>query len=112
VYVPTPNLAVSDIRVFGNGYGKAPKSPAGLKALRQQDARNANITWKPVPGAVGYNILWGIGKDKLYQTYQVWAQEGNTLELRALTLGQDYYFAIEAFNENGVSAVSKAVYVK
>jgi hypothetical protein len=112
VYVPTPNLAVSDIRVFGNGYGKAPKSPAGLKALRQQDARNANITWKPVPGAVGYNILWGIGKDKLYQTYQVWAEEGNTLELRALTLGQDYYFAIEAFNENGVSAVSKAVYVK
>jgi hypothetical protein len=112
VYVPTPNLAVSDIRVFGNGYGKAPKSPAGLKALRQQDARNANITWKPVPGAVGYNILWGIGKDKLYQTYQVWAQEGNTLELRALTLGQDYYFAIEAFNENGVSAASKAVYVK
>jgi hypothetical protein len=112
VYVPTPNLAVSDIRVFGNGYGKAPKSPAGLKALRQQDARNANITWKQVPGAIGYNILWGIGKDKLYQTYQVWAEEGNTLELRALTLGQDYYFAIEAFNENGVSAVSKAVYVK
>jgi hypothetical protein len=112
VYVPTPNLAVSDIRIFGNGYGKAPKTPVALKAIRQTDTRNATITWKPVPGAVGYNILWGIGKSKLYQTYQVWAHEGNTLELRALTVGQDYYFAIEAFNENGVSAVSKVVYVK
>jgi hypothetical protein len=112
VYVPTPNLAVSDIRIFGNGYGKAPKTPVALKAIRQTDTRNATITWKPVAGAVGYNILWGIGKDKLYQTYQVWAQEGNTLELRALTVGQDYYFAIEAFNENGVSAVSEVVYVK
>jgi hypothetical protein len=112
MYVPTPNLAISDIRVFGHGFGKVPKMPAGLKALRQEDTRNATINWKPVAGAVGYNILWGIGKNKLYQTYQVWAEEGNTLELRALTVGQDYYFAIEAFNENGVSKMSEVVYVK
>jgi hypothetical protein len=52
---------------------------------------------------VGYNILWGIRDDKLYQTYQVWADQRPALELRALTLGQSYSFAIEAFNGTGVS---------
>lgn len=56
MYVGSPNLAISDIRVFGNG-------------------------------------------DKLYQTHQVWADSGETLELRALTVGQDYFVAIEAFDE-------------
>jgi len=33
----------------------------------------------------------------------------DTFELRALNVGVPYYFAIEAFNENGVSALSKVV---
>jgi hypothetical protein len=61
---------------------------------------------------LGYNILWGIASDKLYQTYQVFADAGSNLELRALTVGQDYYFAIEAFNENGVSKMSEVVYIE
>ena len=108
-YVPTPNLAVSDIRIFGNGDGKAPATPANLKAQRHTDARDATITWDAVPDAVGYNILWGIAPDKLYQTYQIWADAETKLELRALSVGVDYYYAIEAFNENGVSKASKAV---
>lgn len=35
---------------------------------------------------------------------EVFADQGETLEIRALTVGQDYYFVIEAFDENGVSA--------
>lgn len=112
IYTKTPNLAISDIRVFGNGNGKAPATPGSLTARRDTDTRNAFISWKKVEGAVGYNILWGIKKDKLYQTYQVFADRPNELELRALTVGQDYYVAIEAFNEYGVSAVSPAVYLK
>jgi xylan 1,4-beta-xylosidase len=112
VYMPTPNLAVSDIRVFGKGNGSAPNVPKKLNVERDKDERNAFITWDKVPEAVGYNILWGIKKDKLYQTYQVWADQKEELELRALTVGQDYYFAIEAFNENGVSKVSDVVYMK
>ncbi|MBI3123578.1 MAG: family 43 glycosylhydrolase [Ignavibacteriales bacterium] len=112
IYAPTPNLAVSDIRIFGNSFGKAPQSPNGLTVVRDKDVRNAFITWNKVDGAVGYNILWGIGKDKLYQTYQVWADGETKLELRALTVGQDYYFAIEAFNEAGVSKISAVVYCK
>ena len=104
-----PNLAISDIRVFGNGYEKAPEIPQNLNVIRQKDDRNADISWQKVPNAVGYNILWGIAPDKLYQTYQVWGDAPSTLELRALTVGQKYYFAIEAFNENGVSKISEVV---
>ncbi len=109
VYVPTPNLAVSDIRIFGNGYGVFPKTPTKLSVIRQKDERNADIKWDKVPDAVGYNILWGIAPDKLYQTYQIWGDALNMLELRALTVGQKYYFAIESFNENGVSKLSEVV---
>jgi hypothetical protein len=76
------------------------------------DPRNAFIAWEDVPGVVGYNILWGIDEDKLYQTYQIWADQRPALELRALTLGQSYSFAIEAFNENGVSPRSKPVRIE
>ncbi len=109
VYVAAANLAISDIRVFGNGSGKVPAVPEKLTATRDTDHRNAYIKWQEVPGVVGYNVLWGIAKDKLYQTYQVFADEGTDLELRALTIGQDYYFAIEAFDEVGVSAQSEAI---
>lgn len=109
IHVPMPNLAVSDIRIFGKGTGKAPGSPQGLNVTRQTDDRNADITWQKVPDAIGYNIVWGIAPDKLYQTYQIWGDAPSSLELRALTVGQKYYFAIEAFSENGVSAVSEVI---
>ncbi len=109
IYVPMPNLAISDIRVFGNSFDKLPEIPQKLTVTRQKDERNADISWQKVPDAVGYNILWGIAPYKLYQTYQVWNDEPSTLELRALTLGQKYYFAIESFNENGVSKVSEVL---
>jgi xylan 1,4-beta-xylosidase len=106
IFSKTPNLAISDIRVFGKGTSKTPATPGAFTAKRDTDTRNAFVSWKPVAGAVGYNVRWGISKDKLYQTYQVFADQPNSLEVRALTVGQDYFFAIEAFNENGVSALS------
>lgn len=109
IHVPMPNLAISDIRIFGKGTGAAPVTPQGLNVSRQTDERNADINWQKVPDAVGYNILWGIAPDKLYQTYQIWGDAPSNLELRALTVGQKYYFAIEAFNENGVSTVSEVI---
>jgi xylan 1,4-beta-xylosidase len=107
IYSKTPNLAISDIRVFGNGNGKAPLTPTNVRARRDKDERNAFVSWKAVPGAVGYNVRWGIQKDKLYQTYQVFADQPATLEVRALTSGENYFFAVEAFNENGVSKLSE-----
>ncbi|MBI1939287.1 MAG: hypothetical protein HYS25_14350 [Ignavibacteriales bacterium] len=71
-----------------------------------------SIIREKIPGVVGCNILWEIKKDKLYQTYQVWADQKEELELRALNVAQDYYFAIEAFDENGVSKMSEVVHCK
>jgi hypothetical protein len=108
VHVPMEHLAVSDIRIFGNGSGPNPEAPGGFLVERDHtDGRNAFISWEPVKDAVGYNILWGIHPEKLYQSYQVWADAPAKLELRALNLRQEYYFAIETFNENGVSEPSK-----
>jgi xylan 1,4-beta-xylosidase len=109
IHVGAANLAISDIRVFGNGAERRPKTPAGLVARRQPDQRNAVITWRAVPGVVGYNLRWGISPTKLYETYQRFADQGTTLELRALTVRQAYWVAIEGFDENGVSALSPAV---
>jgi hypothetical protein len=115
MHIGAANLAISDIRVFGHQGGsqaRRPATPTGLTARRDADARNAVITWRPVPGVVGYNVRWGIAPAKLYQTYQRFADQGTTLELRALTVGQGYWVAIESFDENGVSQLSAAVQIR
>jgi len=114
IHVGAANLAISDIRVFGNGIGPkpVPETPRGLTAQRGVDERNAFLSWEPQAGVVGYNIRWGIAPDKLYQTYQRFADQASTLELRALTVGQQYWAAIESFDENGVSALSPAVPIR
>jgi hypothetical protein len=112
LHVGARNLAISDIRVFGKGGDTPPATPAGFTARRDRDERNAIISWKAVPGVVGYNVRWGISPSKLYQTYQRFADEGSTLELRALNVGQAYYAAIESFDENGVSGLSEVVGVR
>ncbi|MBA3341943.1 MAG: discoidin domain-containing protein [Gemmatimonadaceae bacterium] len=112
VHVGAANLAVSDIRVFGNGAGARPATPAGLTARRDRDERNALVTWNPVAGMVGYNVRWGVSPSKLYNTYQRFADQRTRLELRALTVGQAYWVAIEGFDENGVSTLSAAVPIR
>ncbi len=58
IHILMPNLAVSDISVFGNGGGKAPETPKNFEAKRDTDERNAFIKCEKVDGAVGCNILW------------------------------------------------------
>jgi hypothetical protein len=111
------NLAISDLRVFGNADGKAPPAPARVTARRHPDQRDATIGWARVAGAQGYNIRFGIRPDRLTLTHQVFADElanGATLrkELRSLNAGVPYYAAVEAFNEVGVSRPSKTVRVR
>lgn len=116
-HVGAANLAISDIRVFGNADGRAPATPALVSASRHQDQRDATIRWASVPGAVGYNLRFGIRPDRLTLTHQLWADElGNaatlTKELRSLNVGVPYYVAVEAFNETGVSKLSRVVPIR
>lgn len=109
IHVPTPHLSVSEIRVFGKGSGKAPAAVKNFSVERKQDRRDAWITWAKQPGVQGYNVIWGIAPDKLYSSWMVY--DSNTLHLKALTADQTYYFAIEAFNENGIGTRSKVIKV-
>ena len=59
-HVGAANLAISDIRVFGNADGPAAAQPVGVVARRHADERDATIRWTRVPGALGYNIRFGI----------------------------------------------------
>ena len=113
-HVGAANLAISDIRVFGNADGPPPASPDRVSARRDHDQRDAIIQWAKVPGAVGYNIRFGIRPDRLTLTHQLWADElGNSVilskELRSLNAGVHYWIAVEAFNESGVSKLSRAI---
>lgn len=111
VKVPTPNLAISALRVFGNGNGKVPKTVKHFDPKRHDDRRDITISWDPVDNAQGYNILWGIAPDKMYSSWMVYGDEG-THTMKSLNTDQVYYFAIEAFNENGVSPLSQIIEVK
>lgn len=111
-HIGAPNLAIADLRVFGNAPGKVPATPVLKTAKRDKDERNAHIVWKRDANAVGYNVRWGIKPDRLTLTYQVFADEAGegtdaAIDLRALNVGQDYYVAVESFNETGVSKLGK-----
>lgn len=110
IYVPTPHLAISGLRVFGIGPGKAPAAVKNFKVERKTDKRDAMITWDAVGNAHGYNVIWGIAPDKLYNSWMVY--DKNELLLKSLTVDQSYYFVVESFNENGVSARTKPVRVE
>ena len=111
IEVPTPHLAISDLRIFGLGEGKKPAAVKGLKVDRQQsDRRDALLTWEAGKNCQGYNIRWGIAPDKLYNSWLVYGK--NELLLKSLTTDQSYYFTIEAFNENGISEPARLVEVQ
>lgn len=113
-HVGAANLAISDIRVFGNSDDAFPETPNDVAAARHVDQRDATIRWDRVPGATGYNVRFGIAPNRLTLTHQLWADElgqgpSLTKELRSLNSGVHYWAAVEAFNERGVSKLSRVV---
>lgn len=110
IHVPTSNLAISGLRVFGLGSGKAPAPVKAFHVKRLPDRRDALISWEKQDHVQGYNILWGIAPDKLYNSWMVYHEE--SLNLKSLGVDQAYYFSIEAFNENGISKRSAVVKVR
>ena len=107
LYFPNQYLAIGEFRVFGKGNGKPPKTPDNFSVERQEDQRNAAVSWNKVKGAQGYVLYWGIKEDRLNNSVMIY--DKNEYQLRALNVGVDYFYQIEAFNENGISAKSKLV---
>ena len=110
IEVPGNNLALSEIRVFGLGLEKKPAGVKGFKVTRQADRRDAAFSWKPVKGAQGYNIRWGIAPDKMYQSWLVY--DVNKHFMCCLDRDTPYYFSIEAFNENGISEKTEPIKIE
>jgi hypothetical protein len=108
--MPDGKFAISGLRVFGKGEGKASEKVTELKAIRQADKRMVELKWKTEDKAVGYTISFGTKPDKLYLNYMVYG--ANTQTIRSLNANSGYYFRIEAFNENGISGKSELLYVE
>ena len=104
-------MALSELRVFGHAGGDAPQAVKGLKVARdKKDSRNALVSWKPVEGAYGYNIYYGIAGDKMYNAISV--LDATSYDFRGMDRDTDYYFTVEALSENGRSPLCPTVHVR
>ncbi len=111
MHMPTGKFAISGLRVFGHGNGKAPDEVKNFIVLRtEKDKRSAFIKWRPVDNAFAYNIYYGIHPDKLYTCIMV--HSNNEYWMKTMDSHLPYYFNIEAINENGVSKRTKVMKVE
>lgn len=92
-------FTVSGLRVFGVGDVPLP----GVTDVRgeRRDARTASLRWDAASGAVGYNVRYGISPEKLYHSWLVY--DRTDLEIGSLNTGHPYWFAVDSFNEAGVT---------
>lgn len=97
-------FAVRDLRVFGIGNGAPAAKVQGLTAVRDtEDERFAQLDWTPVEGADGYIVRFGIDPEDLNLMIQVKDGSTSSLLVHILTRGQKYWYAIDSYNENGVT---------
>jgi len=110
-YMPDGTFALADLRVFGSAGDQLPAAVDSLTMVRnEKDRVSVKLDWKASPGAVGYNIRFGTAPDKLYHTYQVLG--ANSVAINSLNALQTYYFAIDVFNEKGVTKGEKVMELK
>jgi xylan 1,4-beta-xylosidase len=90
-------FAVKDLRIFGNPDKANFTEVKDVLAVRDpEDRRDATITWKPVEGADGYVVSYGIEPNKLYNNYMVY--DKYTLTMHSLNKNPEYFFKVEAFS--------------
>ena len=111
IHMPTGKFAISGLRIFGVGNGKAPEPVKTFMVLRtEKDKRSAWIRWSPVENAFSYNIYYGTHPEKLYNCAMV--HDANEYWFKAMDSQKPYWFSIEAINENGVSVRYKTIEVQ
>lgn len=91
---------ISGLRVFGIELGR--KCQQAEYSVRRISGLDMEVSIEPVKGedVVGYNVVWGHAKDKLYHS---WLTFDNKLKVTALVEGQSYYVRVDAFNESGIT---------
>ncbi|MFL5810358.1 MAG: family 43 glycosylhydrolase [Flavisolibacter sp.] len=111
IHMPTGKFAISGLRVFGKGNGQPPAEVKNFIVLRtEKDKRSAWIKWTPVDNAYAYNIYMGTAPDKLYNNIMIYT--ANEYYYKGMDKMKDYYFQIEAINENGVSKRTEVIKVQ
>ena len=94
------SFALSGLRVFGKGNGELPAQVTTVTA-QYTDPMTAQLRWPQAPGAMGYDVKYGIAPDKLYSSYMVY--DAPQVLLTTLNKGQAYYVRIDSFNETGIT---------
>ena len=111
IHMPTGKFAISGLRVFGKGSGQVPAEVKNFIVLRtEKDKRSAWLKWALVDNAYAYNIYMGTAPDKLYSNIMIYG--ANEYYYKGMDKMKDYYFQIEAINENGVSKRTQVIKVQ
>jgi hypothetical protein len=110
--MPTGKFALSGFRVFGNGMGNPPEAVQDFVVLRASksvygERRSAWLKWRQNTFADGYVIYFGKSPDKLYGSIMVYGK--NDYFFTGMDRADEYYFSIEAFNNNGISSKSEII---
>lgn len=91
-------LSLTGLRVFGVGGGETPRSVT--PRVNRINDLTATVSWDRSAGATGYQVRYGLTPEKLYHCWQVGDED--TLDIGSLNARLGYWFAVDAFNENGV----------
>ena len=99
------NFSLRGLRLFGNGGGQAPASVDQVSVARQAASRReAAISWTALPDAEGYIIRYGVAPDALLNQFEV--RGSHALDINSLNVTPGYWFAVDSFNENGITPFS------
>jgi xylan 1,4-beta-xylosidase len=94
-------FSISGLRFFGNGLGQAPKQVTGVEGRRLDNHRLMTLSWKKTAAADFYVVRYGVRPDRLTLNYQVY--NATTVTIPGLNTDQEYYFAVDAVNDSGLS---------
>jgi hypothetical protein len=103
-------FAVSGLRLFGKADRPSPVAVESLRAERHDDRRVVTLRWDGAPDATGFLVRFGTQPDKCYRSHLVYGD--SHVVIRGLSAREPYYFAIDAFNEGGVTEGASTVRIE
>jgi hypothetical protein len=91
-------FSISGFRLFGSGLGSAPGAVKEVTAVRDNsDSRQMHVSWKESKNADFYIIRYGVHRDRLWNSYQVY--HATHFDINSLNTGVAYYLTVDAVND-------------